>query len=110
MGKISNEQKAKEIAKSNGINYKNHSKYEDDMDSTLECYKSALEAMQWKENQIIEWLWNNFNIHIHDSSVIQGAFNKRFESFDDFIEFMKKDLEKGDFVNRKRLNYEHFII
>lgn len=50
---ISNEQKAKEIAKLNGINYKNHSKCEDDMDSTLECYKSALEAMEWKEQQLI---------------------------------------------------------
>ena len=51
MKHVSNEQKAKEIAKSNGINYKNHSKYEDDMDSTLECYKSALEAMQWKDEE-----------------------------------------------------------
>lgn len=54
MEHVLNETKAREIAKSNGINYKNHSKYEDDMDSTLECYKSALQAMDWKDKQWIE--------------------------------------------------------
>lgn len=57
MERTTNERKAEEIAKSNGINYKNHSKYEDDMDSTLECYKSALEAMQWKDEQFKGFLF-----------------------------------------------------
>lgn len=65
-------------------------------DGKYEVTDALTDMAEWKENQIIEWLCNNFNVHIHDSGVIQGDFNKRFESFDDFIEFMKKDLEKGE--------------
>lgn len=50
---MTNEEKAREIAESHGICYKCHSKYESDMDSTLECYGSAMEMAEWKDSQPI---------------------------------------------------------
>lgn len=76
MGHVLNETKAREIAKSNGINYKNHSKYEDDMDSTLECYKSALEAMDWKDEQEIEFLQS---LMFHATYYIVDRINERIK-------------------------------
>lgn len=54
------------------------------------AYQSALEAAELKEQQMIEkfkdFLFENFDVHIHDSSVIQGVFDKKFENMDDFCE------------------------
>ena len=55
---MSNEEKAKEIAELNGICYKNHSKYESDMDSTLECYGSAIQMAEWKDEQFRQMVKN----------------------------------------------------
>ena len=51
---MTNEDKAREIAKQHGICYQNHSKHESDMDSTLECYVSALKIAEWKDQQFNE--------------------------------------------------------
>lgn len=48
---MTNEEKAKKIAELHGICYKWHFKYESDMDSTLECYASAIEMAEWKDQQ-----------------------------------------------------------
>ena len=42
-----------------------------------------------------EWFLRNFSIHFHDSSVITGNFDRKFESMDEFMNFVKKDMEKN---------------
>lgn len=96
-----NEQMATEIAKNAAREYEcwgetpvNGLSQKVRRESFEECRMSAIDAMEWKQEQFIEWLWGNFTLHPHDNSVIQGDFDKHFESFDDFIDYVKKDLNK----------------
>ena len=96
---MTNEEKSKEIARNNRINY-----YEGDIgwgdrikSSEEECYDSAMEMAEWKDKQFVqekeklidnvcEWLKNN----IHDYYM-----TCEFEQwFDDMYEDLKKEMKK----------------
>ena len=97
---MTNEEKAKEIAHNNRINY-----YEGDIwgdrikSSEEECYDSAMEMAEWKDKQFVqekeklidnvcEWLKNNIDDYMMTS---EGEFE---QWFDDMYEDLKKEMKK----------------
>jgi hypothetical protein len=54
------------------------------------------EKLDNRVNRMIEWFLRNFCIHFHDASVITGNFDRKFESMDEFMDFVKKDMKNND--------------
>ena len=69
---MSNEEKAKEIAK------KHHVLYDDYYDSTQECIDSSVEAMEWKDNEMRRRLKDFVNACKPLDSDIQKIVNEHF--------------------------------
>ncbi|MBO7593961.1 MAG: hypothetical protein J6T12_03245 [Salinivirgaceae bacterium] len=89
MKHISNEQKAREIANDNCTHIcLADCSAESYFGSENDCYKAAMEAMEWKDEQILQWLKENlaketFTMFTSES---QGVINfeptiKAFEKF-----------------------------
>lgn len=57
-------------------------------------YKRLLMGFEIK---VTEWFLRNFCIHFHDSSVITGNFDRKFESMDEFLNFVKRDIKRNDY-------------
>ena len=111
---MTNEEKAKEIAHNNRINY-----YEGDIgwgdrikSSEEECYDSAMEMAEWKDKQFVqekeklidnvcEWLKNNIDDYIMTG---EGQF---LDSFDEMYEDLKKAMKQ---ISVKNINLYNFLL
>lgn len=90
---MTNEEKAQEICEK-------HRRYNPPC-SSLECYLSAIEMAEWKEQQMIEkafkWLDKHFDVNIYEE--IGGRKSAEiltydFKSIDDMIDDFKKYMEE----------------
>ena len=90
---MTNEQKAKEIAENNRLNY-----FEGEIgwgakivSSEEECYDSAIQAMEWKDEQIDTIL---LTTECCLRSFFESQGNTQ-ESIDNFIDALKKQIDKN---------------
>ena len=84
------------------------------IDVNLKLYnETSAQGIMKNIEKFKDFLFENFDVHIHDSSVIQGSFDEKFENMDDFCE---KIVEKhfkvlGNCkINRKKISKLFFSV